>query len=382
MRWSRTSWLFVAVACAVLAPSSAQAVKLKLTEDAFLDLHVLIQPQAQARENGNATGDSVGFDLFLRRARLIVAGAVTRDLTFFIDVDAPNFGKGGNFAVDLYVQDAFASYKLFPELIVDAGLLIAPLTHHTVQGATSLNTADYHAFLVKYPTGSNKVWRDAGLQLRGLLLGGLFQYRVGAFGGMRGASGRKDEAGKPLPDVNPQGIPRFAGHLRLNVFDPEPDMFFAGTYFRKKKVLSFGLVGDVQPKAVAVKGQVNDYVAVGGDVFLDLPVAQASEVVFQANAINYWQGDLSPATGVALFAEAGYRWKWIGPVVSYERFVSKTGAGHLQTFHLGLNFWIEEHQANVKADLAFEQDCAAQKKTRLADTKVVSVLTVQGQLYF
>jgi len=366
----------------LLAAGNAQAVKVQLSDEAFLDLHVLLQPQAQAREAGSATGQDVGFDFYLRRARLILAGNVTRNISFFVDTDAPNFGKGGNFNLDLFVQDAFVSFTVVREFAVDAGLIIAPLTHHTLQSAVSLNTLDYHAFLVKYPAGSNKVWRDAGVQVRGLVLDDKLQYRLGAFGGVRGQSGRLDAAGNALPDVNPGSIPRFAGQLRLNVLDPEADFFFGGTYLRKKKVLSFGLAGDFQPKVAAVGSEVNDYVALGGDVFLDLPLFEASELVFQANAINYWQGDLSPATGLALFAEASWRWKWVGPVVSYERFVSKTGAGHLQAFHLGLNFWISGYGANVKADLAFEQDCAAQKKTRLADTRTLAVFTVQTQMFF
>ncbi|MBI5549466.1 MAG: hypothetical protein HY901_36735 [Deltaproteobacteria bacterium] len=366
----------------LLASGNAAAVKLQLSDEAFLDVRLLVQPQAQARQDGSADGDGVGSDFYLRRARLILSGNVTKNISFFLDTDAPNYGKGGKYDLNIFfLQDAFASFKIVPELTVDTGLIIAPLTHHTIQSAVSLNTLDYHAFMVKYPAGSNKVWRDVGVQLRGLFLGDRFQYRAGVWGGRRGESKRFDGP-TALPDINPNGVPRFAGQVRFNLLDPESDFFFGGTYLRKKKVVSFGVAADYQPKVAATGAEVRDYVALGGDVFVDLPVLQASEIVFQVNAINYWQGDLSPATGLALFAEAGYRWKWLGGVVSYERFVSKTGAGHLQAYHVGLNGWIEGHTANVKADLAFEQDCAAQKKTRLADAKTIAVFTLQTQLFF
>ena len=56
-------------------------------------------------------------------------------------------------------------------------------------------------------------------------------------------------------------LPR-TGRLQINLLDPEPGFFYAGTYLGKKKILSFGITGDTQ----------KSYQYYGGDVFVDLPL--------------------------------------------------------------------------------------------------------------
>jgi hypothetical protein len=269
-----------------------------------------------------------------------------------------------------------------PALTLDMGLILIPLTHQSLQGAVSLNTLDYHSFLIKYPKDSTKVWRDTGVQVRGLLLNDRLQYRAGIFGGIRGQVGRLDAANNPLPDLNPEGYPRFAGHVRFNLFDPEPDFFYSGTYLGKKRIVSIGLGADYQPLASAAGAFVNDYLALGGDVFVDYPIGENQEVVFQLNAIRYWHGSASPSSGFGLFAEASYRWKSLGPVLGIDWFASDTGTGDLQALHLGFNYWLNGHVANVKLDLALEKDVAAQKAASLEAAKWITVATLQTQLFF
>lgn len=369
------------VLLSLFAAVPSQAVRIPAGEDAFLDVRLLIQPQAQLREKGAPDG-GWGQDFFLRRARLLVFGSATKDISFFLETDTPNFGKNGNFGDTQFVQDAFVSFKLRPELVVDTGLMIIPLTRHGTQGAVALNSLDFHAFLMKYPKDGHKIWRDTGVQLRGFSFGERLHYRLGLFGGVRGAIDRKDATGQPMLDLNPRGRPRVAGQVRYNLFDTEPDFFLPGTYLGKKRVVSFGLGANYQPLAAQHQGLVGDYVAFGGDLFVDWPLGEHHELVFQSNAINHRQVLAGPATGLGFFAEASYRYKLVGPVVAYDRFLSRTGAGDLQAFHLGFNYWINGHVANLKADLAFERDAASQKVASLGQARNRTSITVQTHLFF
>ena len=132
---------------------------------------------------GNPRGDGPSYDFFVRRARLMLWGSVNKQISFFIDTDEPNLGKGGSFATTTFIQDAFATYTFMPELRIDGGLMLVPLSHHTLEGATSLNALDYHSDLVRFPTG--RIFRDAGIQVRGVALEDHLHYRLGIFEGVR-----------------------------------------------------------------------------------------------------------------------------------------------------------------------------------------------------
>ena len=371
------------LAAALLSLSGgAQAAKIQVGEDGFIDVRVLMQGQGQLRDGAAADGRGMGTDFFLRRARLLLLGGVNENITFFIETDSPNFGKGGNYDANIFVQDAFASFKLREALVFDVGLIIVPLTRHSFQGAVSLNSLDYHSFLVKHPAGSTKIWRDTGVQARGTLLDSRLHYRIGVFGGVRSQGGRLDSEGAQLPDLNPDGTPRVAGHVRFNLFDPEEGFFPAGIYFGKKKVVSFGIGADFQSKAVATRATVANGRALGGDLFVDLPIGADQEFIFQADVISYHHGDESAATGLGFFAEAGYRYGKIEPVVAYQRFFSTTGAGDLQGVHVGLNYWLHGHTANVKAEVAIEKNAAVQKVANLGEAGNRTAVTLQTQLFF
>ena len=137
---------------------------------------------------GNARGDGPAYDLFLRRARLLVWGNATKDLAYFVGTNEPNLGKGGVLSTSpgTFIEDAFLSYTVMPELKVDAGLMYVPLSHHTMEAASSLNALDYHADLIKFPTSRNL--RDIGVQLRGLALRDYLHYRLGIFEGVRNSA--------------------------------------------------------------------------------------------------------------------------------------------------------------------------------------------------
>ena len=210
----------------------AGAVKIEASEDVFVDVRYLLQPHV-VLSNDPAASPAFTSDFYIRRSRIILGGQVSPFVSFFMETDMPNWGKGGDWSnPTFFVQDALVSFDVHEAFKVSVGMLLIPFVHHAKQGATSLHTLDYHGGMVRYPAG--KVWRDNGVEFRGILAGGRLDYRVAITNGVTGT---------------PHDIPRFSGRLALNLADAESGLFYGGTYLGKKKVVSFGAAFDVQPEA-------------------------------------------------------------------------------------------------------------------------------------
>jgi len=400
----------LAILLLVTVSVPAQAAKIFEKDDMVLNLGWLMQAQMAVEQDKNPAGDGWGKDFFIRRNRFLFYGNLNKNISFFFETDQANWGKEGDWSSTFFVQDAFASFKIVDEFIVDVGMLLAPFTHHTLQGAIGLNTVDYHLALVKYPMG--KVWRDMGVQFRGYALDKKLHYRLAILNGAGGTSdvtvqnpaypsdqnkktALKDSTGVVVQQtVNPDDMPRFIGTVRYNIMGTEDKFFFNGINFADSPIISVGVAGDFQPDAIVHTArkvvpadpttgaaesitavELANYMAFGGDVFVDYPLDADNEIVFQANFVYYDQGEKAKATGWGLFAEAGYRWRWIEPVVAFEMFKSDAlkDAGNWQSINGGLNFWIVKHNANVKVQWSM-------MKTGADDS--TSAAIVQGQFFF
>jgi hypothetical protein len=191
-----------------LATTQAGAVNV-LTDkdkDLSLDVAVLLQPQMQMAKDASPDGH-MSTDFFLRRARIFVFGKVTKEISFFVDTDQPNWGKNGTWDTSTYVQDAVLSWSPDRAFTLDSGLLLVPFSHHSLEGAAGLHGLDYHLNVIRYPAGAGKVLRDAGVLARGLLFGDVVHYRVGVFEGVRGPAIPTVAAGAPVPSpLNEKGL--------------------------------------------------------------------------------------------------------------------------------------------------------------------------------
>ncbi|HVY25652.1 MAG TPA: porin [Polyangiaceae bacterium] len=340
---------------------------------------------------GAADGKSPSFDFFLRRVRLMAYGSVTKELSYFIETDQPNLGKGGDFTSSMFIQDAFFSYAFMPELTLDAGMMLVPLSHHTIEGAVGLNALDYHGEMIRFPAG--KIFRDTGIQLRGMLLNKLIHYRFGVFEGVRQAA----VAPPAMPPATPQeplndnGLPRLAAQVRVNIFGDESDFFLKGIYFTPKPLLSVGVGLDLQSKAVRkLNGTPGTYRAFSADVFLDYPFSDDDELVFKANVFNYGEGASGvpgstalAAGGTAFYAEAGVRHASVEPLVFVEYLKANNDTLTILSPHLGANFWVTKHTFNVKADLGYRATEHPASAPATGDVTLKDWLgTVQGQVFF
>lgn len=338
---------------------AAAPLKVEASNGASIKLGILLQPQFQAANDPALSGWSK--NLFIRRTRILVGGSILGGLVdYFIDTDyanmflpvaatmptttvmndmvqtVPTYNKQ---TPGMNIQDAFVTLKPVGDMAkIDVGYMLPPLTHNALQGAGTLYSWDY--FSNSFPhsnvfgTSSNPVGRDLGVQVRGLVQGGLIEYRAGLFQGLRQPP--------TATEVGARNFFRATARVQVNVFDAEPGFFYGGTYFGSKRILSFGLSGDIQ----------GDYKYVGVDGFTDLPLGPGV-VTGQVN-IAHWNGNggyVPLAKQTAVMLEGGYHFTEFFHLNPMARFELRSGSGAVadeNRFSLGGAWWPYGHNMNVK----------------------------------
>jgi hypothetical protein len=377
-----------------------------------LNVGALVQPTLQVTAPaGSKTESAAGigspeknpnFDFYLRRVRLLVYGNITKELSFFADTDQPNLAKNGDYTgKPMFMQDAFLTYSFMPEFKLDAGMMLVPLSHHTIESAAGLNALDYHSTTIFLP--ATQVFRDTGVQFRGVVADKL-AYRLGIFEGVRyvppAAAPAAPAPGVPAPAappiLNPSGLPRIAGQVRFNLMGAENDFFLKGIYFTPTPIVSVGLGLDYQGKALNVANAAKDNTTISVDAYLDYPFSADDELVFKTNFFMYSKGatlrDLTGnATamadgGKALYAEVGFRHTFFEPILLVDWAAGNDSNYKYMAPHLGVNFWINKYTFNTKIDLAYQttEKTALNAMTMMnATLKTADVLgTVQAQVFF
>ncbi|MDX2051838.1 MAG: porin [Polyangiaceae bacterium] len=420
MRLALTS---AALGLAVTARAAAVEVYSDKDKGAALSIGVLIQPWLTVTSpNGKKQGtqgigapsgpdgksERASVDTYLRRVRLVVSGNISKELSFFLDTDQPNWGKAGSFqgagsgfSSPFYVQDAFLSYELGPEAKVDAGMMLLPFSHQTLEGAASLNTLDYHDDMVRFPTG--KHFRDVGVQLRGLIEGRLL-YRVGIFEGVRNGAALEapvEPVGASYPNVNTKGQPRITGQLRANLLGSEPDFFFKGIYFASAPIVSIGVGGDYQSQAVLKLNKApGRYYGINVDAFVEYPFSKDHELLAKVAFARFSEGwsriEESTALetgGITAFGELGFRYHAVEPLVYVEYLRAKsdrtapiTTRPHASlATHVGVNYFVDQHRFNLKLDAGYrelQQENRGNNQTLRPVTYTDLLATLQGQVSF
>lgn len=364
--------LVIAGALAVLAPGAARAEKFTIDEDTFVNVGVLAQPQLVLGEDQTPNG-GWNSDFFIRRARLVLSGQVDSHIGFIFITDQPNWGKLGEYAAPFIVQDAVASYKLGPELTIDAGFMLLPFVRNNYLSAGALNTVDFRIGEIKFPI--SKAFRDMGVEVRGLVLEDKLYYRAGIFNGIASHAAVADPA---TPAINDADAPRLTGTVRYNIAGKEDAYAFSGIYFAKEPVISVGIGADYQHEAY---GPDSQHLGLNADVFLDYPMDADNEIVASAAFLHYddqGQGVAHEAAN-AFYLEAGYRFQMIEPVLILESFDGDKSLRQ-STVRAGLNWWVTQHRYNVKAEIAipFNEDPPAPA----APAANNMVVTLQTQVVF
>ena len=353
-----------------------------------LKIGLLVQPQFQMLGSNSLDGNA--YNLYIRRTRLLVAGTLFGQFEYFVDTDYPNLFLATNDAPTatanatttkatpgMNIQDAFITWKAYGDIVkFDAGYMLPPMAHNAVQGATTLYSWDYFAFSflstanTLLGSSANPVGRDAGLQGRVLAFDGHIDFRIGLYQGLR-ATDQPAALGGTATTVGSNNFFRATGRLQINLLDPEPGFFYAGTYLGKKKILSFGITGDTQ----------KSYHYYGGDVFADLPLGPG---IFtgQVNVVHMTGGTfIALAKQTALMSEVGYNIGGLNlsPIVRVEHLWGGTSSGGVTSADQtraggGLAFWPYGHNSNLKAFYM--------RDTQTGTKHGANQVNVQWQLYF
>jgi len=348
-----TPLVISAVLAASAVPADAQAV-IKVNDDINLRFGVLGQFWADTITD--PVSDDQTQNLFVRRLRLISGGQVAKNITFFIETDAPNLGRAGvtkNSTPSVIVQDAFASFSARNLFILDAGLMFVPFSRNSVQSAATLLPIDYGAntFTQSVATQSS-TGRDTGFQARGYLAQQRLEYRVGVFQGAR--------------DPGSHNSFRYAGRVQYDFLDTEVGFFYTGTYLGKKRVAAVGAAFDRQ----------SDYHAYDVDGFLDLPVWRGAVTgQFDYNRFD-GQSFLPIPRQNTWLAEAGFliASAKVTPFVQWtNRDVTDAALTDEHRTSVGAAYWWAAHNATIKGAYTYIAPSAG---------KTLHEFTVQLQIFY
>jgi hypothetical protein len=323
------------------------------TPNATIRFGMFLQPQFEAL--GSFAADGYANNLYLRRARLVIGGTLFDRIEYFMETDSPNLFKGAAAAPamgqalkttsSMVIQDMFGTYKVMGDMLkIDAGYTLPAGSHNSLQSAFTLFGWDYFAYTFQqsaaFGATVNPVGRDLGVQLRGLLVNGHLEYRVGLWQGQRNAA----VEGTPTVtgEQSARNFFRTAARVQVNLFDPETGYYYGGTYLGAKKILSVGGSYDFE----------SDYKAYSFDGFLDMPLGPGV-VTAQVDYSHWDPGTYLPVAILpkqwALQGEAGYTFLPVAlsPIVRVEHSHIDIGATQNRCAG-GLAYWCYGHNSNVK----------------------------------
>jgi len=98
------------VVCLVCFMANAQAAKITISDDAFLDIHGYVQTWMYMPVDHEGKDASIITDFYLKRARLLFGGQITPDVMFFIGTLNGNMGKDGDMSPRTLIADAWVEY--------------------------------------------------------------------------------------------------------------------------------------------------------------------------------------------------------------------------------------------------------------------------------
>ena len=377
---------------ALAASSPAFAIKVPIPgDDVTLNTVVYLQVRAQGDWDGppptlaDGASPSGGFntDFYLRRARLYASGTAYKFVTFNLLLDAPQFGRRGNFGSSTFVQDLSIGFKPMDELIIEAGFLFMPFAHQAMGASSQASALESPAAIVFYNNARGS--RETGVQMRSLLFNNRLLLRGGVYEGARG------DPAAPIV-VNPRGRPLFGGVVRLNLIGEEPGYTYPGIWMDGKSRVSVGFAAQYQNKGSnlprtgydpktkkygPIATGVADYVALSADLNVDLAMAGDTEAVLQLTGYRFDYGPGSDKTGFGVSGEGGYRLGPIEPEANFYYFRSASRLADFQKVAVGANYFLHGHQVKLTAEFA-----SVFSSAEISTTSSLKQIVGQAQVYF
>lgn len=409
-RLKRPLGLAIAAGLALfLLPDAARAqVVVKVNDTVNFRLGFQLQGWAEYLQDPVSEGYQQSFKI--RRVRLLMAGNIAKNISFFMQTDNPNLGATVGTATKalnsgLLLQDAFGEWKLLGNdyLILDFGKMLMPFTRNSLQSTSSHLALDggTWTFLQSAPLQGD-AGRDLGIQFKSYLAADHLEIRAGVFDGFR-APANAGGAGS-------RNAPRFTGRVVYNFFDTEKGYVPVGTNLGKKRILAIGGGYDTQggftSPSTLTTPEGKGYEAYGGDFMIDLPMgpgdAKTGQDALTAHIdyIHYDGGCRANAAGVVqtnclistlprqqeLFTDVGYFFHVINlqPFLRFETLNFKDKSrqtGNIRRYMGGFNYYVTPAAQNLKLTAAWEK-IVPNTAAANAKTKNTNHFVVQLQFYY
>ena len=379
------------VLAALLLSTSANATKIPIPiEGATLNLGFQLQPSVLITENGSADGQSPSAEFFIRRARILINGDANQNFSYLLQFDSPNLGKRGDVAGSLttkaLVQDAWVAWAPFGltggnVLLIDAGLLLMPISRNMLTTTTNYTQADNHTDLFRLAgvAGLNpnqSSFREVGVAIRGWALDKKLGFRGGVYEGQREASLTACGAPCTSPNQtpNPKSYPRLAMFANYSLLGTEDGAWlYQGIYWSKTPILSVNAAVTYQSQSVQGPNGLTDSFLQSYGAFLEYPLNDDQELVIQLNAIRSINGTGSANTGWGAFADIGFRQGNFEPYATFEGFMGDTcdttqysvavcrnaQSAESRITKFGVNYFIDRNKNHVNFEFAVNHGVSA-----------------------
>ncbi len=152
------------------------------------------QGWAQDRGYTSPTDDGQTTDFFLRRNRLTFSGQMNDLVGFYVNLDAPTDGKGGQNDKGIFFRDAYLTIDHSDGIRFLAGKFKNTFTRENLEACFDPLTMDRAEVLAYTPWGGS---RDTGAAIWGNLADGKAQYRLMVSNGRDGDEVVKKSRGSP-----------------------------------------------------------------------------------------------------------------------------------------------------------------------------------------
>ena len=163
--------------------------------------------------------------------------------------------------------------------------------------------------------------------------------------------------------ITPKRYPQFAGFINFDIIGSEEGGWLYGAYkWGKDPVLSVGFSGIYQADALrtSIGNPANQRLA-SADVYFNFPQTEQAELVVEATGYLNGNGFANGDTGKGFFVDAGYRFGFVAPYVSFSYFEPDDCTGnpltaaqtttcnnaidlrHSRNWKFGLNFFFNKN---------------------------------------
>jgi hypothetical protein len=316
------------VAFALLIPVAAHAgARVPIDETRALSVALALRTSVAAVQDAAPDGENPGYDLVLEGAVLALNGELARPLKIQLNFARVPTGEAR-------VLDAILMLEPSVPVRLWLGRFLPPADRATLTGPFFSSAWD-PPFVAAWP--SVAAGRDDGVAAWSELAGGKLELSAGVFNG------------RP----NPHDRPLVAGRVAVNLLDPEPGYYTAGSYLGAKDILSVGLAGRYQKRGANTMTMRGDFSGVSADLLVEKKLGDLGAATLEAAYYRYdFDGVIDPmvfplGTGSGGYVLGAYLfpWQlWLGKVQTSARWQTFEGRDRVDGT---VNYLIAGHATRI-----------------------------------